>query len=219
MVDFFGKAEVVKAPKKGAAKKDEDFKVVEGLEEYAVIDTAIKTLTSLLDVAGGVVREQMRKTFIATAVATHRKPSSYKGIEGAATASLEIRKRSTNSKLDETQVEILDDLGIPYDTVADRPETFIINPKYKDDAALLGQVSEALNCIEGIPADFMLRQEATTKNVVNEDTEAAVYKLDEDQLTELLDVVAVLAIKAKLDPGAMPAKEVFQRLGALVANQ
>ena len=123
------------------------------------------------------------------------RPSSFEGLDGIATCSVEMRKRGTNSALSDDEVGMLRKAGIePFNQVITQ-ELFAINPKYAEDTALLGKVEKSLAKI--VPEDFIVKQEGASKFVVSDEMlDAAYRKASTDNA--VLSIMTTMALKPKL---------------------
>lgn len=193
MKNIFAQAKVIEA-KPAKSKKDDKTEVrIAGLEDYAIICDLVKNLTTIKETVGETVKNEMRKIF----ASSKTKPENFRGIDGKASASCEMRKRSSTSPLTPEEVELLSRNSIPFDTVAVTEERYVINPAYMNDQKLLEKISEALSKVKGLPDDFIMLQKGTEKSIVSDRT---IEKVFECGLGEsLIDTVAVLAIKPKMD--------------------
>lgn len=190
-VGFFKNAQPVS--KAGSKKKvDNKFRQnTKGLTTLASIDAVMKALDTLKKSTAAEVKKQMAETFVSRGVAAKKRPENYIGLEGAATASLELRKRSEASPLDEYQAEALRDQGIALDETT----TFSLNQEVLT-AEVMTLVEKALNKVPGIPHNLFT---VTTKTTVAEEALDQVFMKDAVTAKVLLDIVGVLAIKPKLD--------------------
>ena len=194
---MFDSTKKVAAPK-GKAKAAKTQVETAGLEHYAAIVAAEKALGALKTTTGEAIKSQMFDQFVEMGVAKGGRPDSYTGVEGSATASLELRARSSTSALSSDEVELLTEKGIPTQEIVATVETFIINPAYAEDASLLQKIEKALKSVKGIPEDLFLKQDGTSKTVLAEGALDAVFKHDADTIADLLPVTSVLAIKPTL---------------------
>lgn len=188
-----------------------------GLQDYAAIDAAIKSLTALKETTGSAIKSQMMDKFVELGVELGARPESYTGVEGAATASLELRARATTSALSIEEVELLTENGIPTKTIVSTVETFIINPTYAENSALLSKIEKALKGIKGIPDDLFLKQDGSSKTVLGDDALEILFKnQDEDTIADILPVISVPAIKPKLatDDLSVALKLITNMIGA-----
>ena len=179
------------------AKKDKKTRVeIKALENLAVVHGLMKSLrtmeaTLMAEVKDGVQKEY----FITTGAKTHRRPDNFIGFEGIGSASCELRARSSASGLSETEQALCVEYGIPTETVSDTIETYIINPTYFNDSAMLEKVGAALSKVKGLPEDFIQKQEAKSKVVIAENGLDVLFTKSEDTIRTMLGVVGTLAIK------------------------
>ena len=192
-MSLFAKAAVVETVKSGKAKSEKKQIPISNLQAYAEVDAMIKALEGLQASLGAQIKEAGFGAFMNMAHGS--KPESFTGVDGIATASIEMRKRGTNSALTVDEQVMLQAAGIiPHKEVLCK-ELFAINPVYAGDNDLLGKVSAAIESF--VPVDFIVQQAEKSKYVVSEDNVAAVFampKLD----SKLVSAVTTMAIKAKL---------------------
>jgi len=201
MTNMFAAAKAVskKAPTKKAKGKQKEEVAIHGMEDLARIDSAIKALDALKKTVEGDVKSQIMKHYVSKGMKDKKRPDTFTGTEGKATASCELRKRSVRSALNIEDRTLLDDHKIPYNVAVKVPGTFVINPEYAGDEKLLAAISEALENIEGVPVDFITYQEEVTTAEVTDETVDAVFQnaRSAKNLARVLDVVSSLAVKAK----------------------
>jgi len=192
-VNFFKTAEVIKAPEKKDPKSDKIEHAIKGLSDYAHVDAVIKNLTTLRETLGEDINTKMKKIF----KTGEKRPDNFRGIDGTASASCEMRRRASSSPLTTEERAAFDAAEIPYETLDVVPQRYIVNPKWAGDEKLLEKISAALAKIPGMPDDFIQLQEGSKKYVVTEESINTVY---EKKLTDrFFTMVSVLAIKAKLE--------------------
>jgi predicted regulator of amino acid metabolism with ACT domain len=183
------------APEKPKTKKSNKAEIqLEGLEQFALLDSLIKSLEAVRDTYCDMVKCDAREIF---AKADGKRPENFRGIDGDAEASIELRKRSSRSTLSEEEVATLTEHKVPFDVVDDVTETFVINPEYANDSALLGKIDKALGGVKGLPENFILRQAGVSRRVVSDATIDHVFA--HGLASELMDTVTTLAVKAKLN--------------------
>ena len=186
------------APKKSAAKagaNKPEF-TVPGLAPYVALDLVEKRLKSLKAVLREPVNTFMHTHFVESAAKTHTVPVNFDGVDESAKANCQLRKNGANIPLSPEAADLLASHNVPVETVADMPDTFIINPEYLKDAGLMERVAKALQTVKDLPKDFIQHQEATTKRVVGEGTVEAVCKLEDKATIEaLLPLVTTLAVR------------------------
>jgi hypothetical protein len=185
----------VKKATKGKGKAKQEITIA-GLADLATIKTIEKALAGLSATIEVDVKANIASMFVATA--DGKKPANFTGIEGAASASCELRKRSSRSALSVEEQELLATYNISTDVIEDVTEAFVINTKYKNDQALLARVSEALKGVEGMPADFITHQAQQARVVTAASSLDEIFLLENTATAELLSVVGTLAIKPKM---------------------
>lgn len=212
---LFSSAAAIAPAKSGKAVKPAKKEIpIEGLLSFAQIDAAIKALEGLKGTYESKVKGAAMTCFLG--FSGNERPDSFTGIDGAvneATASMELRKRGTNSALNAEQVALLQAHGIqPLREVTCR-ELYAINPKYAGDGELLGKVETALESI--VPTDFIVKQDEISKMVVTDANVDAVFAakstLSAADFEAMVKVVTTQAVKAKL------AKTDFNEIMAAVA--
>src|SRR6266566_3691234 len=125
-------------------KKDTKKRVeIKTLERYATVDSLVKSLTTVQKTMKPVLDAQTLEELMTEGTRLGRTPENFRGFEGKAEASMELRKRSSASALSETDVELLAGHNVSTQVVEDMPDTYIINPTYRDDKVLLSRVSAA----------------------------------------------------------------------------
>ena len=200
MSNMFSNAKAKTAPKAKKPGKSKPEVAIEDLETLASIDAVMKGIEALRKTVESSVKDQMHDHFVAAGMDRGSKPDSFRGVEGNASASCEIRKRSTRSVLSAADVDLLTKNGIEFEVIEDVTETFVINPDYAGDSELLGKISEALGGIDGLPEDFIQHQAGVSRNVASNKTVDQVFaQKDEQAVRDLMKVVTTLAVKPKLE--------------------
>jgi hypothetical protein len=194
-MSFFSAKFVVTATPKGKTKSKKKEVTIDGLEQLAEIDAMIKNLSALREDLDRTVKDKAREIFIDLGQTT--RPENFRGVDGDAEASIEFRKRSTRSVLTPAEVEAFEKLNIPVETIQDVSETYIINPAYAGDSALLEKIDNALKKVKNLPEDFILKQGGTSRKVVGDDTVTEVFS--KGLIRQFFDTIGVLAVKPKLD--------------------
>jgi hypothetical protein len=198
MINPFLNAEVAPVAKKSSKKAEKVEVKIDGLRTVAALDAAEKAIKGLKESLRSSVDAQIVDYFVNASALTKRQPENFRGYEDDASASCELRKRSTRSPLNEVEVKILSENNISVEEVVDRAETFIINPKYVEDTKLMTRVGMTLGKIPGMPADFIQKQEAKKTTVVSENALPEVFAKPSDKIAELLRIVGVIALKPTL---------------------
>ncbi|CAM6055321.1 unnamed protein product [Sphagnum tenellum] len=197
MANVFTNAPAAPAPKKSAKKADKATVPVVALEEFGSISAVIKTLKTMLDTIETEVKTGMKEHFVKEGQKSKKRPENFKGVDGFVTASCELRARSSASHLSGAEQELLEKYKIPTETVKSQEETFIVNPAYANDGALLQKVGDAIGKIKDLPADFILKQEAVSKVIVADTALDFLFanQTDTNVLSTLVSIVGTLAIK------------------------
>lgn len=213
-MSMFKNAKTIEAKTSTAKKRSDKEEIhVAGLEDLAVVDTVVKTFTAIQKTLATEVKDEMTNIFVGMGKQLKKRPANFRGIDGESSASCELRVRSSRSALTAEETEMLDDLGVPYETVVEKEDAYVINPAYFDDQEMLEKVSSALESL-GLPEDFILRQEKVEKKVVTEETVEAVFA--KGVADSLLDIVGTLAIKPKYEGGDIShALEAAKKLAGL----
>lgn len=207
-----------KSTTKAAPKKSAKEKVVievPGMETLATIKTITKALEGLAESVEAEVKDDMASNFVKLGCAKKKKPDSFTGVEGNATASCELRKRSARSVLSAEEQELLKKHKVSMETVEDVKETFVINYAYKDDQVLLGKVSNAISKIKGMPEDFIVHQEQQARVTTTADSLDEIFQKKPDVAAMLLSVVGTLAVKPKLVDGDIT--DAIEKLNEILA--
>ena len=195
-MDLFAKATKIAPKATGKAKTDKKEIAIAGIQSLA----EIKAMMTSLEAAAKTIETEIKTAGFAEflAMETTVRPESFKGTDGLATASVEMRKRGTNSALNGDECNVLEQLGLkPFKQVI-TTEMFGINPVFAADKTLMGKVSKALEKI--VPEGFIVLQEEASKMVVDDTLLDAAFKLvDEDKRKVALEIVTTMALKPKLD--------------------
>lgn len=201
------------APKAKAGKKtDRARHELNGLERYTIGNALVKSLETVGATLKAELNVLAREIFLGSNKTTQ--PENFEGFEGKATASMQLRKRGENSPLAADDAELLKSHGLPVGTVEAMPQRFIMNPKYETDELMQKRVTKAF-AVAGIAEDFFMVQEAVSKTVVTDETVSEMWR--KGLAGELLDVVMVPAIRAKLD-APMPMSDMLAFAATLFAS-
>jgi hypothetical protein len=187
---MFKTAKVVETKKPAKAGKAEV--QVSGLKTLAEIDALIKALDTLKSTLSTEVKDFAFDHFYTTANGV--RPTSFRGIDGDASASIEMRKKSTMSVLGEAEQQLLTEAGVPFEKMVGTVKMFGINPTYTTNDDLLAKVEAALTGI--VPEDFIVVQEEKSKYVVTDATVEQAFAKNASR--EVIAAITVLAIKPKL---------------------
>jgi len=205
-MNMFEKAKKVQTPKaepKGKGKKKHEVEIAQ-LELFASVRAVQKALDGLVEGIEEEIKDDVAGEFITLGLREGKRPENFRGLDGFASASCELRKRSSRSNLSTEELKLLVDNGISYETVHDTEETFKINPAYFNDSKLLEKVAKALESVDGLPSDFIVHEEGKTRHTVAEQSLDQVFQVQNAKIAaQLLNVVGTLALKPKLDSGSI----------------
>lgn len=192
MAGMFSTAKTIAAKPTAKAKKEKLQIEVPGLSDLAKLDALIKAATAMKATLKSDIKAFGFDQFMDMAGGT--RPSSFEGVDGVATASVELRKRGTNSALNDDEVAVLERFKIePFKQVVTNG-LFAINPKYAEDTALLGKVERALTKI--VPEDFIVQQAEVSKFVVSDEMLDDAFRAGKP--AEVLAIMTTMALKPKL---------------------
>lgn len=191
---MFKNAAVLTKPAPAAAKKTKDEIALAGLEQLAELDAAIKALTGAKAAIEQTVKAAAFDEFMNLA-SNGKRPESFRGVDGNASASVEMRKRSTASALTDAEVELLAANGLTATKAISTPKLFGINPKHAENTELLARVEDALKDI--VPEDFIVVQEERSKMVVADEVIEAAFRNKAPR--EVIATVTCMALKPKLN--------------------
>jgi hypothetical protein len=194
MANLFANPKAV-AAKPAAKKSAKDEVAINGLKQLAEIDALIKALTAAKGTLESTVKAEAFDHFFDLAQATAKRPDNFRGVEGNASASVEMRKRSTASALSDEEVALFEKYDLPVEKAVAVQKLFGINPAYASDDALLSKVSEAIS--KFVPADFIVVQEEKSKNVVGDTTMDKAFSSKAPR--EIIEAITVIAFKPKLE--------------------
>lgn len=195
-MSIFKNAKVATAKPTAAAKKTKQEISIVGIQQLAEIKAMMISLEAAAKTIEGEIKEAGFAEFLTMSGSV--RPESFKGIDGMATCSVEMRKRGTNSALNEDEIAVLEGLGLKPFTQVVTTEMFGINPIYAGNEILMGKVSKALEKI--VPEDFIVLQAGVSKKVVDDALCDAAFqmKAGEDRATAVR-MVTTMALKPKLN--------------------
>lgn len=207
---LFSTAKTIAAPKTAKAKKEKLEIAMPRLQQLAEIKALMASLEGVAKTLEGELKGSGFEQFLEMAGTT--RPESFRGIDGMASASIEMRKRGTNSALNDDEIKTLREFGIePFEQTI-TTEMFGINPEYAGDAKLMAKVETALTKVAGLPEDFIIKQEGRSKFVVSDEMLAAGF---EKKQRAAIEIMTTMAIKPKLEEG-YPMESLFENVKEIV---
>jgi hypothetical protein len=179
---------------------------INGLKRYAILVHLSKTFATMAELWGEKVRNQMTSHFVAEGCKTGKRPTNFMGTDGEASASCELRMRSSRSPLSIDEQVTAKDHDLPTEEIEDVVGTFVIAPAYATDMAMLAKIEMAHTAYnigrpeaERIPDDLFMKQEAKTRVIISEKAMDELFTRPADIVRDLLPLVGTLAIKPKLE--------------------
>jgi hypothetical protein len=207
---LFSTAKTIAAPKTAKAKKEKLEIAMPQLQQLAEIKALMASLEGVAKSLEGELKSSGFEKFLEMAGSS--RPESFRGVDGMASASIEMRKRGTNSALNEDEIATLKQLGIePFEQTI-TTEMFGINPEYAADAKLMAKVETALSKVTGLPSDFIVKQEGRSKFVVSDEMLTAGF---EKKHRAAIEIMTTMAIKPKLEEG-YPMEALFDNVKEIV---
>lgn len=211
---MFADAKILETPKT-KAKKFLGLEIIhiDGIEELAILKEKVKEYEGKISVLEDKVKSQSKEIFISQGEKTHKRPDNFQGVDGRATASCQLRKRSTTSVLTDVEVATLKEANIPFETITDVEETFVINSIFAKDQKVLARVAKALKELN-LDKDFILKQLGQTRNVVSEESLDVAFQ--RGIFRKVADILTTIAVKTNLPQ--MSALETFKTAKKLLGK-
>lgn len=195
------------APVRQKARKRPETETVElaGVEKLAAVRVLLKALQDAEERLSTTVRQEIIDRFVEKGLEQGKRPANFKAVDGLAEASCQLQLRS--SPLNYEEVNLLEQRDIPTEEVHVREETYVINPAYRNDQALLKRVSAALSKVQGLPTDFIQLQRET-QHKASPETLDALFRQGRETVQALLCTVATPACKPTLEVDFATAFEI-----------
>lgn len=185
------------APKatKKVAKDDNATVTIEGVEHFSALKALGKAIEGATKTLEGDIKGEALQTFIERGCDAKKRPDNLKTKEGKAQASVQLKVLSDRSYISEENAARLQEAGVRLDIKDEVVETFVLNPEYANNAALMAKIEKALATIKDLPEDLFLHQ-SQKKIVATEDSLNDIFaKCKIAQAKELLPLVSTLAIR------------------------
>ena len=187
------------APSPKGKKKERDVVEIKGVERLVYLDVAIKMLGAAKEKIESAITEKARTRFMRVIKQNGGKPpESFNGIEGLAEINFQLRRRSSNSALNEEELKSLADAKIKATREVITPQLVAINPAYADDKELLKKVERALKKI--VPDDFMVLQEEKVKYIISDECLSSVLKSNNAELVKLATTLIAKPLAIEIEP-------------------
>jgi len=192
---MFNTAPVIPAPARKSRKCEPRYVEMQGLKKLAEIRRAIAQLEAIHDAIEADLKSAAEIEFINAGRKAKARPANFRIQEENATGSCDLAARAKTRPLAASEIEALAQAGIPTVTVTDRPETYVINPAYKDDTQLLEKVNRKLRRVPGVPKDFFLKQESVSRIIPDSSALDRLFQLDGKTIRKLLPILATISIR------------------------
>ena len=176
---------------KGKAKPELHVKGVEQLAMIRALEKALETVSGTFDQD---VKSQVFEHYAKLAAETGQRPENIKAIDGDATASVTLSKKSSSTALTEQQIALLREHGLEPHRDVVTVKLFAVNPAYAGDDALLAKVTKALSGI--VPEDFIVLQDERVKYTVTDEVLAQVFSNRAPR--EVLEICTSMSCSPKL---------------------
>lgn len=197
--NIFATAKVTTKPTSKKPAKPE-LKMGDELDTLAAIRALSKALEGLQASVESEVKKKSLDAFVGAGINLEKRPENFRGISTLASASLELKKRSSASALREDEVEVLRQHKI---SVTEGDATFYFNPLILQSESAMKKVSAALEKVD-------LSKDIGTTDIILQNpgkTTVAETSLDEVfggnfkpvVVERLLGIVATLSVKPKLN--------------------
>ena len=192
------------------AKREPNRQTVEGLQHYAAFVAIEKGIAALKDADAAAIKGELEQQFIEAGCDLGRTPENFHGIEGMATASLQLRRKTIKSPLDAMQVRAMAAHKVPVKRIA---ATFQIAEKYMDDMAILDKLNKAL-AKAGLPTD-LFEQNNEERHVVTDETIDAIFKRGTKVAQKLIPMAAIVTVSTQWNGSfAQALDETYNELDA-----
>jgi hypothetical protein len=191
--DLMRDAPIAAGPAPRSAKPPAVVKEIPGLRAVAALSEASDILAAIAALKTAPVKAAGLDYFISEGRRTGEVPANFQGIEGEASASIQLRAKGTNEALAPEAVQLLNEAGVPVARFVALPRTYIVNPELAGDEKLVAKAGKAL-AAAGLPIGFIQLQEEISWDVVDKDALRAIFHqaavLPAPRLRLLLETVA-----------------------------
>lgn len=212
----FGAAPKVDTTSK-AKKSDRVVVAMKHIADFGAIDAMKTILDSVGDVLEAEIKGEMQTYFIEKGCAAKAKPDNFIADEDGHTANCQLRRRSSASVLTDDELAILESKNIPVEPKEITAGTFVFNPAYLNDGALMAKIEEALRGIPGLPTDIIQEQVGKTVQVVSDASITAAFQLTPEECAEVLPILTTKSLGPKFNVIAGDITPVIDRISKVLA--
>lgn len=206
-LNVFDKAPISELPTedKVVSKRKEIW--VDGLDEYAAISVLIDSLNSISTMYGNQIKTQALEEFSKEMMEIKKRPDNFKGVGQVSEASIEMRRRSSNSYLKHDEIDLFTKYGIPMEEEIikeDLEERYFFNPDILSSQEIAQKISDKLLEIPELKDKKVImrqvKREGSVKKKVCDKSFDAIAQIENiDLVRRLLQLVSTLSIKPKLE--------------------
>jgi hypothetical protein len=207
----FGTVGVVETAKPAGKKSDMPEIAVQGIYDLAAIDHVMTSLKGVREDMETEIKSAAKDRFIVAGCDTKKKPDNYRGFEKhgtekPASATIELRKRSSASKLSDEEITLCKEWNIATEVVEVTVETFVINPEYLADRKVMGILEKLIN--DGVksgklPANIMLKQTGVKHTILAADALDTLFTKSKEIVTLGFNLCSSLAVGKTKFPGTI----------------
>jgi hypothetical protein len=189
---------------------------IKGLQNLTCLRAVIAALEAVAVEEDRLVKEQMDDHFPAAGHKLLRQPENFKGVEGIASASCQLRANSSALTPDNITLCNTHKIEVEVDTKV--AETFIFEPTYANDPAFLLKMETLLGpqllALQDERGPIVKKQEGSSKTKITEAGRNAIFTKSIDVIRELMPIAFTKAVRVKLETGGdlKPAIDVVEKL-------
>ena len=199
----FGGVGVIEA-KKPSKKTDSKEIVTAGIHRLAAYDVVIDTLKVERADLETDIKAAAKVVAINVGCAIKSRPENYHGVENKSSASIELRKRSNNSKLSDDEITNCKEWGIETQEDEVVVEAFVINPDA--DAKQMAALEKLIN--DGIKAgklspDIIKKQEGVKRTLLADNALDTLFAKPRDIVEKAFSMCGTQAVGKTKFPGTL----------------
>jgi len=177
-----------------------------GIADLAAIQAFEKIIKGLKTTVETPIKDEALDYYVRVGCASGRRPLNYTGTEAGARGSIQLKKRSSQYTLGETQIDYLKLYNVETETITE----YVLNPTYVIDEKIIAKLNKA-----GLPADIFEKRE---KTVTTENSIHQAFQFDDPVIAkEVLSLVTQpIAIRAVTEN--VNASEIISRVIKLLTG-
>lgn len=173
-------------PKTDGARKVQ----TDGLLPYASICAVAEALDGLKTLYRDQLDSQMADEFLTDGCNIKHRPKNYSGVDGVAEASMQLRKKSSRSKLTADQIARLKKAGVKLEI----KERYVFNNDLLSEE-VLALLEKATSKVSGIPEGLVELVEDVS---IPDEALNQIFQHPQKETRELMDIVTTLAMRPKV---------------------